>query len=242
MNSSILPDERQPSTGARRVDLAVQHPECWIIEVSSDADVDVLGRGVYRTADRRANSHVTLVSNRETSLDEAVEGARASGHTFSVAELTSTDEHAVPVTPGKARRDLLVEHDPTKQVSKAFTSRGFVYGAPVDIRDGVEHWTLFTHNDRHRIQTILDEVRDLEAAKIELVEISAVTNQAREGTLPLSRLSPRQREVFQLARRAGYYAHPKQATASDLAEELGVTTSTVHEHLHKAEQTLLDRS
>ena len=65
---------------------------------------------------------------------------------------------------------------------------------------------------------------------------------ALSGELPLSRLSPRQREVFQLARQSGYYAHPKAATASDLADELGVTTSTVHEHLHKAEQKLLDLS
>jgi hypothetical protein len=31
-------------------------------------------------------------------------------------------------------------------------------------------------------------------------------------------------------------------TAGDLAEELGITTSTFHEHLHKAEEKLLDLS
>jgi predicted DNA binding protein len=31
-------------------------------------------------------------------------------------------------------------------------------------------------------------------------------------------------------------------TANELAAELGVTTSTVHEHLHKAEAKLLDTS
>lgn len=159
--------------------------------------------------------------------------------------LSSRDAHGhedtAPV-PGNASRELLVEHDPTRQVSDAFTARGFVYGAPVDIREGVEHWTLLTHNDRHSIETALDEVRDLEAAKIELVGISEVSARPELGELPLSRLSPRQREVFQLARRSGYYTHPKAATASDLADELGVTTSTVHEHLHKPEQKLLDLS
>lgn len=235
--------EHLPETGdALRVDLAVRHPECWIIDVSSETDVGILGRGVYRTDDRRANSHVTVFSDHHSPLDEAVEVARASGHTFSVAEMTQDHEHEVPVTPGKARRELLVEHDPTKQVSDSFMSRGFVYGAPVDIRDGVEHWTLLTHNDRHEIQTALDEVRDIEAAKIELIGISEVDSRAGAGTLPLSRLSRRQREVFQLARRRGYYSHPKAATAADLAAELDVTTSTVHEHLHKAEQKLLDLS
>ncbi|ELZ00386.1 DNA binding protein [Natrialba asiatica DSM 12278] len=137
---------------------------------------------------------------------------------------------------------MLVEHDPTKQVSDALTARGFVYGAPVDIRKGVEHWTLLTHNDRHEIEIALDEVRDLEAAKIELIGISEVDTRVGGGEFPLYNLSPRQREVFQLARRRGYYAHPKEATASDLAAELDVTTSTIHEHLHKAEQKLLDLS
>jgi DNA-directed RNA polymerase specialized sigma24 family protein len=54
--------------------------------------------------------------------------------------------------------------------------------------------------------------------------------------------STRQREVLELARRRGYYAHPREVMANELAAELGVTTSTVHEHLHKAEAKLLDTS
>lgn len=228
--------------GAIRVDLTVEHQECWLIEVTEETRVEVLGRGVYRTGDKRANSHITMVSDDGSTLDEAVEVARASGFTFSVAEMQTGEEYQVPVPLGKARRELLVEHDPSKQVSDSFTSRGFVYGAPVDIRDGVERWTLLTHLDRPQIQTALDEVRDAEAAKIDVVGITEHENSVAGGELPLSRLSARQREVFQLARRNGFYAHPKRVTARRLAEELGVTTSTVHEHLHKAEQLLLDLS
>lgn len=242
MDGSQSTDHRAGTGNALRVELAVRHPECWIIEVSSETDAGILGRGVYHTDDRRANSHVTLFGDRQAALGEAVDVARASGHTFSVTEMTHDREHEVPVAPGKPRRELLVEHDPTKQVSDAFMSRGFVYGAPVDIRNGVEHWTLLTHNDRQTIQTALDEVQDLEAATVELVGISEVDSRAGAGTLPLSRLSSGQREVFQLARRRGYYSHPKEATAADLAAELDVTTSTVHEHLHKAEGKLLDLS
>lgn len=184
MNRSRSPEDHPETGSALRVELAIRHPECWIIEVSSETDVGILGRGVYHTDDCRANSHVTLFSEQQIPLGEAVEVARASKHTFSVAEMTHDHEHEVPVTPGKPRRELLVEHDPTKQVSDALMSRGFVYGAPVDIRDGVEHWTLLTHNDRHSIQTVLDEVRDRKAAKIELIGISEVDSQAGTGTLP----------------------------------------------------------
>lgn len=48
--------------------------------------------------------------------------------------------------------------------------------------------------------------------------------------------------MFELARQRGYYHSPKWATASELANELRITTSTFHEHLHKAEEKILDRS
>jgi predicted DNA binding protein len=92
------------------------------------------------------------------------------------------------------------------------------------------------------IETSLDQIRDAEAARVDLVGITEVGGRPGPGELPLFRLSPRQREVIQLARRSGYYAHPKETTAGDLAAELGVTTSTIHEHLHKAEEKLLNLS
>jgi predicted DNA binding protein len=227
---------------AKRVELAVQHPECWVIEVSEQANVGLLGRGVYETSSGRANSHVTVFADKQASVSEAIEVARASPHTFSVAEMTAGPHQLVSTAPGNASTELLIEHDPSKQVSQAFLSRGFVYAAPVNIRDGTEHWTLFTHQDRSVIQWALDKVRDSESAAIDLIGITETGNLAGEGTLPLSQLSPRQREIFQLARRRGYYKQPKTVTAGNLAAELDITTSTLHEHLHRAEEKLLDLS
>ncbi|MDX1748003.1 MAG: helix-turn-helix domain-containing protein, partial [Halobacteriales archaeon] len=45
---------------------------------------------------------------------------------------------------------------------------------------------------------------------------------------------------FELARERGYYAWPRGTTAADLATDLGVSKSTVLEHLRKAEARLLD--
>lgn len=225
-----------------RVELAVKHPECWVIEVSEEAEVGLLGRGVYQTGDRRANSHVTVFANQQATVEEAVEVARASPHTFSVGKMVIDSQQVPPTAPGSASTELLIEHDPQKQVSHAFLSRGFVYAAPVDIRNGLEYWTLLTHHGRPVIQTALDEVRDRESAKIDVIGITDASSQAGAGTLPLHRLSPRQREVFQLARQQGYYCQPSATTAGKLAAELGITTSTFHEHIHNAEEKLLDLS
>lgn len=237
-----MPQTAATDGSAVRVELAVEHPECWVIEVSEETDVGLLGRSVYRTGDRRANTHVTVYADRKAAVDEAIEVAQASPHTFSIAEMVAGPHQETQTALGSASTELLVEHDPQKQVSHAFVSRGFVYAAPVDIRDGIEHWTLLTHHDRSTIQTALEEVRDQESATIDPIGVSEVSNQAAEGPLPLYQLSARQREVFQLARQRGYYRQPTKTTASELATELGITTSTLHEHLHRAEEKLLDLS
>lgn len=74
------------------------------------------------------------------------------------------------------------------------------------------------------------------------ISISGITNsswQSGANALPTGRLTQRQLEVVRLAQERGYYEYPKETSASALAAELGVATSTLHEHLHKAEATLL---
>ena len=53
-------------------------------------------------------------------------------------------------------------------------------------------------------------------------------------------LTERQREVLQAAYLAGYYAWPRDTTAEELAETLGIASPTLHQHLRRAESNLLD--
>lgn len=55
----------------------------------------------------------------------------------------------------------------------------------------------------------------------------------------LSELTDRQREVLEIAFKAGYYEVPRQASAEEIAAELDVDASTVAEHLQRAERNLL---
>ncbi|WP_254535100.1 helix-turn-helix domain-containing protein [Halomarina litorea] len=54
----------------------------------------------------------------------------------------------------------------------------------------------------------------------------------------LSALTDRQREVLQTAVDMGYYTIPREATHNDIAAQLGVASSTIDEHLRKAESRL----
>ena len=55
----------------------------------------------------------------------------------------------------------------------------------------------------------------------------------------LDELTVRQREVLETAYRAGYFSWPRESTAEEVAEALGIARSTVHAHLRKSEQTIL---
>jgi predicted DNA binding protein len=52
-------------------------------------------------------------------------------------------------------------------------------------------------------------------------------------------LTARQREVLKTAFQMGYFEHPKGANAGEVAEELGITTSTFTEHLAASQSKLL---
>ena len=226
---------------AIRVQLEVWHPGCWVLETSKQVDVGFLGYGVFTRADDRATTRYTLYADTYAEIEEAVSLLNDHPAVYKIAEMCSEFNRAPAHSPGNVTRELLIENDATTQISDAFTSRGFTYAAPGDIYDGTEHWRLFAHMDRETVYERLDEIRDEEGADITVVSISS-PRRAEKDPLPVDRLSHRQREIFQLARTRGYYRQPKAATAGELAEELGITTSTFHEHLHKAEEKLLDLS
>ena len=53
---------------------------------------------------------------------------------------------------------------------------------------------------------------------------------------PLPRLSPKQREAFNLAKINGYYKYPRKIEMQKLAQIMKVSASTFNEHLRKAEE------
>ena len=57
----------------------------------------------------------------------------------------------------------------------------------------------------------------------------------------LGRLTERQRAAFEAAYYGGYFEWPRDSTAEELAEAMGVTAPTFHQHLREAERKLLAR-
>jgi hypothetical protein len=86
-------------------------------------------------------------------------------------------------------------------------------------------------------RTISETLREYEAAGVspELAKLGDY-----EGTeRALDALTERQREVVQVAYEMGFYDVPRQVSTDDVAAELDVDSSTVAEHLQRAERNLL---
>ena len=226
--------------GALRLTLHVWHPGCWVLDVTEEIEVGLLGYGIYTRKDGRATTHYTVYADKQAAIERAFSSIREHPSVYLVSEMTHGYRQQNTPAPGNATRDLLVEHDGTTQISESFISRGFAYAAPADAYGESERWTVLSNDDRGTIQVRLDEIREQEDAEITIESVVPANRVARTDSLPIDRLSHRQREVFQLARKRGYYRQPKETTAGELAAELDVTTSTFHEHLHKAEEKLLD--
>lgn len=107
------------------------------------------------------------------------------------------------------------------------------------------------HGTLRRSNTVSGRQREYNVLVFRREDLRAIIDDLEEfGTVTLGKLerfrassdSPlttRQREVATEALARGYYDWPRKITNERLAEELGISRATLHEHLRKAEHTLL---
>ena len=230
----------EQSDEALQVSIDLWYPDCWEIEITERLDVGILGYGIYMTGSEVVTLF-TIYADDQESVTEGIEAIRTSEHVHSVSLMASGFRQASIPEPGNTTRELLVVHDGRKQISQPLTSRGFVCTGPIDIRGGREYWSLVTNHNRETVRVKLDEVREQMSAEITVRSMKQQSRGTAPTTLPADQFTKRQLEVFLLAREQGYYEYPKETTAGELADELGITTSTLHEHLYKVEAVLLGR-
>jgi predicted DNA binding protein len=109
----------------------------------------------------------------------------------------------------------------------------------IQVVDGTLVLTFLTTD----VTTIRDVVADLREAH-EGVQIRRLTRsndreQEASTVVDLNVLTARQREVLETAYEMGYFEHPKDAGAGEVAAALDIATSTFTEHLAAAQDKLL---
>lgn len=226
---------------ALHVSIDLWYPDCWEITVTERFAVGLLGYGIYMTGEEVATLFTIYADEQET-ISEGITAVAESEHVHSVSETASGVRQTGIPRPGNAVREILVTHDGNKQITQPLLSRGFVCSGPIDIRDGREYWNLVITDERETVQEKLADVSREMDAEMNIRSMTRSNPQSAVTTLPVDRLTKRQLEVFHLARESGYYEYPKAVSAGELADELSITASTLHEHLHKVEAILLGES
>lgn len=109
----------------------------------------------------------------------------------------------------------------------------------VRTRDGVLD-VVFHAPDMDRLRAVVSDVR----AAFDQVEVRRLLRSTEDRSeselvfVDAGSLTDRQREVLETAHEMGYFDHPKGANAGQVAEALGITTSTFTEHLSAAQSKL----
>lgn len=118
------------------------------------------------------------------------------------------------------------------------------FGCPVvDVHTDDGALCLSFHaSDMEQLQEVITAFREA-YSNVDIQRLLRSSGDSDERNLVFvdrGRLTARQREVLETAHEMGYFNHPKDANAGDVAAELGINTSTFTEHLAAAQRKILD--
>lgn len=150
----------------------------------------------------------------------------------SISKTTDGSEHYVSTELSFSRSNPSINSLVTQQQCHHYPT--------VNVRQGVEHWILYTES-KSVVIDLMDklEEHDNETDLIRSVNI-AESNTGMGGFSTLfMQLTDRQRVTFETALREGYYEDESGVTVEDIADTLGVHHTTSWEHLSKAENQIL---
>lgn len=218
--------------------LKIWHPNCWTLQTTEAVDAGLVAHGVYQY-NECVSARLTAYADRTDQIDDLVAEIERSEFTDVVKRINDYFNPDLRThSAGNATEELLVEYRPQNSIHDAFVSRGFVPEEEIRIQDGYEYWTVIISESRTTIQKRLGEIRREMDAEITIEGMKSPDTESAKYNSGVC-LSERQREVFELAQREGYYTWPREVSASELADDLGISKTTMLEHLRKAEAKLL---
>ncbi|MBX0286369.1 helix-turn-helix domain-containing protein [Haloarcula salinisoli] len=100
----------------------------------------------------------------------------------------------------------------------------------------------FLVEDTETLRAVIDTLEETgESVRLRrLVENPRGESSGRPTVLDRDVLTGRQREALECAYEMGYFEHPREVSAGEVADRLDITTSTFTEHLAAAQRKLLD--
>jgi predicted DNA binding protein len=182
---------------------------------------------------RQAIQHLNLLND-----GTAVTLSRLRGDRAELERILSETEDIIRWDVSEAGDDLqayihFVPNATTLALMELTREHELVLDTPIEYNsDGSIRVSVIGQDDV--VQEAIDHVPD--NVRLELEQLSDYDPELRELS---SLLTDRQREILDAAVEVGYYQVPRKATHEDIADLVGISTTTVGEHLRKIEARLL---
>jgi len=202
-------------TEGLRVELSIESPEaCPVADASN-----------------RTDGPVTNVT-RSTGGDEVVEE-------FTAPADSDVSDAGEPIFENGAETRYQFRRDPKQDCFCDAIETFDCAVSDIQAEDGQLVATVHV-DDAPQVREVIEELRSA-FGDVALRSL----HQNGEGSLgdailvDRGKLTARQREVLETAHELGYFEYPKGANASEVAEELGISVSTLAEHLAAAQTKVL---
>ncbi len=238
--------EADSDWSSTRLTLDLWHPNCWAIEATGETGGGVLAHAIYNSpkaggdTPNSVNGLFTAFGDTNEEVEGLLDAIRSSDRAGDLLELQERFGRARDA-PGNVVREFFLAYDPAEMMCPTLLEHGFVHSAPVRIENGREEWQVCFVGERAEIREALDAVRADAGAKVSVESMSSTGHAAQSARdQRLDTLTATQRKVYEHAREAGYYEWPRGASTRELADDLGISKTTLLEHLRKAESKLLD--
>lgn len=187
-----------------------QHRDCILRRLTADLDTPV-----PIEIEELQNGVVTFVLHSGAHTEQFRTELEAADHVEHVQQLD--EDHLLITKPSCGAYSAIYQNHGTLRRANTVSGRQREYNVLV-----------FRRQDLKQIISDLEEFGTVTLGKLEAFDESTD-----------SPLTDRQREVVSEALSQGYYDWPRKITNEELAALLDISRATLHEHLRKAERTLL---
>lgn len=155
-----------------------------------------------------------------------------------VADALAADPSVANVTHLSTRNDeRLYQMDWTDDISLVMHLLREQAATVLSARATHDSWQFRVHlHERERLEAMLDFCRDNDLS----IEVEGIYEMggATDAEVGRHALTEDQHEALRLATKHGYYEVPRQSTAADLADALGISQSTFSERIRRAQGAL----
>ncbi|WP_435157193.1 helix-turn-helix domain-containing protein [Haladaptatus sp. DFWS20] len=219
----------------REVTLRVRHhgePESDISENYPTITIRSVSSMTGSAAERK---RIIEITGPESSISGFLDDFAAAPAVLEVDPLTSLDVPRVLVA-------ITYDSYQWDSISQRLTDIGVHYRMGTTITAGWERWTLYLDESDNLNEIVASlERAGNETDLVRNVEVDEVAERERlEFSRVLSDLTRRQREVLGTAIELGYYRPKKGTSIEDIADTVGIASTTAWEHLARAEAKVME--